>query len=1308
MAIKVKGTPVIDNSRNFVNVESVGFADGTAQSSADFLELDFRNTTLTTVLDNPNAYSTSADDLFGSAVAVSGNYAIVGAYEEDDAGGTGSGKVYIYNVTTGALVHTLDNPNAYSTSASDYFGNSVAISGNYAIVAAYAEGDAGGNTSGKAYIFNVTTGALVHTLDNPNAYSTSNIDRFGWSVAISDNYAIVGAYFEDDASGLNSGKAYIFNVGTGALVHTLDNPNAYSTSLSDRFGDSVAISGNYAIVGTYLEDDAGGTTSGKAYIFNVTTGALLHTLDNPNAYSTSAVDDFGTSVSISDNYAIVGAYGEDDAGGGAGSGKAYIFNVTTGALLHTLDNPNAYGTSAGDYFGYSVSISGNYAIVGAYLEDDAGGFNSGKAYIFNVTTGSLVHTLDNPNAYGTSSGDLFGHSVAISGNYAIIGAYQEDDAGGIQSGKAYIFAGEELSYIGREVYYDTETEIEYSAGALVHTLDNPNVYSTSLNDLFGWEVAISGNYAIVGAYLEDAAGGSGSGKAYIFNVTTGALLHTLDNPTAYSTSQADYFGYSVAMSGNYAIVGAYNEDDAGGLNSGKAYIFNVTTGALVHTLDNPNAYSTSQTDRFGDSVAISGNYAIVGAYSEADAGGTFSGKAYIYNVTTGALVHTLDNPNAYSTSASDIFGYSVAISGNYAIVGADQEDDTGGNDSGKAYIYNVTNGALVHTLDNPNAYGTSAGDQFSISVSISGNYAIVGARYEDDAGGTSSSKAYIFDVTTGALVHTLDNPNAYSTSAGDSFGDTVAISGNYAIVGANSEDDAGGSGSGKAYIFDVTTGALVHTLDNPNAYSTSAGDSFAWTVAISGNYAIVAAYSEDDAGGTTSSKAYIFTVDDVTKYSQIDKINFSSTSSINPSTDALQSLLEPALFGGALARTLDNPNAYSTSVSDFFGLSVAISDNYAIAGAYQEGDAGGFNSGKVYIYNVTTGALVHTLDNPNAYSTSGNDFFGYSVAISGNYAIVGAHFEDDAGGSDSGKAYIFNVTTGALVHTIDNPNAYSTSANDNFGISVAISDNYAIVGAYREDDAGGLTSGKAYIYNVTTGALVHTLDNPNAYSTSSGDNFGLSVAISGNYAIVGAFDEDDAGDFQSGKAYIYNVTTSALVHTLDNPNAYSASLSDRFGLPVAVSGNYAIVGAIGEDDAGGGDSGKAYIFNVTTGALVHTLDNPTAYSTSSSDNFASTVAMSGNYAIVGAYREDDAGGFNSGKVYIFNVTTGALVHTLDNPTAYSTSASDRFGYSASISGNYAIVGAYFEDDAGGGDSGKAYIFSVTDQTYIDKLLVMVQ
>ena len=435
MGLKISNQEVIDNSKNF-NLSSCTFLDGSKLSTMSLQ--NFYTLNVTNILNNPNAYSTSANDNFGFSVAIDGNYCIVGAYNEADSGGSRSGKAYIFDVTTGSLLQTLNDPNAYSTSASDRFGSSVAISGNYCIVGAFYEADSGGSASGKAYIFDVTTGALLRTLNNPNAYSTSASDYFGSSVDISGNYCIVGAYFEDESGGSDSGKAYIFDVTTGSLVQTLNNPNAYGTSANDNFGCSVAIDGNYCIVGAYPEADSGGLYSGKAYIFNVTTGALLQTLNNPNAYSTSASDYFGSSVDISGNYCIVGAYNEADSGG-LYSGKAYIFDVTTGSLVQTLNNPNAYSTSANDSFGSSVAISGNYCIVGSKNEADSGGSNSGKAYIFDVTTGVLLFTLNNPNAYSTSANDNFGCSVAIDGNYCIVGAYPEDDSGGTNSGKAYIF-----------------------------------------------------------------------------------------------------------------------------------------------------------------------------------------------------------------------------------------------------------------------------------------------------------------------------------------------------------------------------------------------------------------------------------------------------------------------------------------------------------------------------------------------------------------------------------------------------------------------------------------------------------------------------------------------------------------------------------------------------------------------------------------------------------------------------------------------------------------------------------------------------
>ena len=419
-------------------------------------------------------------------------------------------------------------------------------------------------------------------------------------------------------------------------------------------------------------------------------------------------------------------------------------STDSGALVRTLNNPNAYGTTANDRFGQAIASDGNLAIVGVKEEDSAGSINAGKAYIFNITTGALVRTLHNPNAYGTSQIDYFGHSVAISGNYAIVGAYQEDDATGDSAGAAYIF--------------------DVSTGALLHTLTNPNPFTdtarttgtSAYGDYFANSLAISGNYAIVGSWQEDDniepwPNGINSGKAYIYNVTTGALLYTLANPNPYGTAQNDRFGISVDISGNYAIVGSDREGETGETNVGKAYIFNVATGALVHTIDYPDTtedYAVTRSDIwFGGAVSISGNYAIVGAYSkDYSTAQVNSGIAFIFNVTTGGLVHKLINPNAYGGYTNDNFGLSVAISGDYAIVGAEREDDAGGTDSGKAYIFNVTTGALVQTLDNPNPYGTSLNDRFSGEIDMSGNYVIFGNNAED-AGGTNAGIAYIYKLS---------------------------------------------------------------------------------------------------------------------------------------------------------------------------------------------------------------------------------------------------------------------------------------------------------------------------------------------------------------------------------------------------------------------------------------------------------------------------------------------------------------------------------------------------------------------------------
>ena len=386
------------------------------------------------------------------------------------------------------------------------------------------------------------TATLEYTL---NVQLASGGELFGYGVALSGKYAAVGS------PGGDADEAHIFDVTNGQLLYTLTGHN--------KFGTSVCIEGKYLAVGSPEEPHPVNERqlSGAVHVYDVTTGELLHTMTRPDS-PTATNDLYGTvPPRISGVHMIVGAERIPSPSAG---GRVYIYELVNGSLLHTIDNPNIDTTDTSDYFGQSVDISGNYAIVGARLEDRYEGGSvsaSGNAYIINVTTGTVIKVLDNPNAPGTSAGaDQFGYSVAISGNYAIVSAYTED-VGGTSSGSVYIFK---------------TTSGDWSDATVIHSIDNPTT-GTATSDLFGYSVDISGNYAIVGAYGSESGTDANSGKVYIFDVVNGTLVSDITNPTPFVN---DYFGGSVSISGNYALVGAYGDHGFATAYTGRSYIYKLT------------------------------------------------------------------------------------------------------------------------------------------------------------------------------------------------------------------------------------------------------------------------------------------------------------------------------------------------------------------------------------------------------------------------------------------------------------------------------------------------------------------------------------------------------------------------------------------------------------------------------------------------------------------------------------------------------------------------------------------------------------
>ena len=259
-----------------------------------------------------------------------------------------------------------------------------------------------------------------------------------------------------------------------------------------------------------------------------------------------------------------------------------------------------------------------------------------------------------------------------------------------------------------------------------------------------------------------------------------------------------------------------------------------------------------------------------------------------------------------------------------------------------------------------------------------------------------------------------------------------------------------------------------------------------------------------------------------------------------------------------------------------------------------------------------------------------DDYFGASVAISGDYAVVGACWDDDAG-SSSGSAYIFKRDGTAWTEQAK-ITASDGVAWDCFGWSVAISGDYAVVGAPRDSDCG---SGSAYIFK-RDGTAWAEQAKITASDGAVGDYFGRSVAISGDYAVVGAVGADDDAGSWSGSAYIFKRDGTTWIEQ-DKINACDGAADDYFGARVAMSGDYAIVGVSGDDDAGL-DSGSAYIFK-RDGTAWTEQAKITASDGAADDYFGYSVAISGDYAVAGAHWDDDAG-TNSGSAYIYDIPIG--------------------------------------------------------------------
>jgi hypothetical protein len=465
--------------------------------------------------------------------------------------------------------------------------------------------------------------------------------------------------------------------------------------------------------------------STQDYEIVIVRGTVDSLAEQPTLRASNAgtLDGFGRSVAISGDTLVVGAPGEDssaDSGEAddstSKSGAAYVFTLSDG-IWSQQAYLKASNAEAGDEFGYSVSISGDTLVVGAHHEDSSANDgeannsaeNSGAAYVFTRSDG-LWSQQAYLKASNAEANDYFGHSVSISGETLVVGAYgEESSASGGEADNSASGAGAAYVFTHSGGAWRQQAYLKAS--------------NAEVNDLFGYSVSISSDTLVVGAHYEDSSADGGeannsaenSGAAYVFTRSDGVWSQQAYLKSS-NAEEKDQFGFSVSISGDTLVIGAYGEDsssnggevDNSAANAGAAYVFTRSDGAW-----NQQTYlKTSNTEdyiHFGRSVAISGDTLAIGSQGIPTTEGflvrqigatyVFTRSGGVWGLQTSLIPRNLIWGN--DLVVSDYIGGSVAISGDNLVVGSYLSDSSNGGtpepwdwvindlefDSGAVYVW---------------------------------------------------------------------------------------------------------------------------------------------------------------------------------------------------------------------------------------------------------------------------------------------------------------------------------------------------------------------------------------------------------------------------------------------------------------------------------------------------------------------------------------------------------------------------------------------------------------------------------------------
>ncbi|MBN1514389.1 MAG: thrombospondin type 3 repeat-containing protein [Phycisphaerae bacterium] len=801
----------------------------------------------------------AADDRFAGAVAIDGDTAIVGAAYNDPSDLTNAGAAYVF-VRSGDEWVEQAKLTASDGATLSLFGSAVALHGDTAVIGAFWNSHSGFTGAGAAYVF-TRSGGIWSRQAKLTASDPAMADQFGYAVALHGDTAVIGAPLDDHAGGSNAGSVYVFTrSGPGEPVWTQQaRLSAADADADDRFGDRVALDADTALIGARLDEHAVGANAGSAYVF-VGAGSSWAQQAKLIAPDAEAVDNFGGALAIDGDTAVIGA-STDDHSGRTNAGSAYVFvrsaGVWSGPVQLTASDPEDY-----DAFGSAVCIREDAILIGTPHDSHAGASTAGSVYVFTRSGPAWLEQV-RLAASDAGTGDAFGSALALDRDVAVLGSHLADVGGAADAGAAYlVYLGCDPDDDDDGTPDDTDNcplvsnpdQSDVDTDGLGDLCDNcPYDYNPGQEDTDGDGMADAcdpcpydpendpdadgvcndvDNCPTVSDPDQTDSDGDGVGDPCDY---CGVAVESVRLSDVASTSHPG-FGYSVALDGTSAVVGTSPRWPL----YGRAYVFAEENGVWVYK-QIITAPSGVTENRFADSVDIDGDTLVIGAPGST---AELSPSACVFTRSGGLWQHEATLEIGMGPTIE--FGHAVAIDGDTMVVGAPARF-MAETDPGLAVVY--VRSAGVWTMQGVlTASDGSLEDGFGLSVALEGDTAIVGASWAGLPDGTHPGAAYVFTRSGGAWTE-----QAKLTAPGEpdsaGFGMSVALSGDTAMIGSPGEALPGQAGTGVIHMFTRSGPGAPGWTQQTLAGSLDGGLSVGYYTALAGDTAVAMG---------SSSRAHVF------------------------------------------------------------------------------------------------------------------------------------------------------------------------------------------------------------------------------------------------------------------------------------------------------------------------------------------------------------------------------------------------------------------------------------------------------------------